>query len=288
MRTTTALLALLGLALAPFAAAADTAAPAAASAPAAARKQLPPEWFEINGQKYVLVSQISTVETNREFDRNMQIVRAQYTECKKIEQALQGASINDRSALSLRLSEASKALEQNNQLMLKTYAVSVETPVLARVDKSRIYAPVSEADYNKAKDAAGFKAENYIVTDKVKLALRNTIAGVADNFIFREDLQITTNLRQRVLRLTAAVDQATEEADKAKLRDELKKAKAVAEKNDAEVTAKLGFSVPNDFAVENESVKLFVPVTKETFDKWKAETEKPAADKAPAEAPAAK
>ena len=81
------------------------------------------------------------------------------------------------------------------------------------------------------------------------------------------------------------MSQATEESDKAKLRKELETAKAAAAKNESEVTAREGFALPTDFALEAEVTKLFVAVSKEQYDKWQAEQNKPAAT---AEKPAAK
>src|SRR6478736_1894036 len=63
-------------------------------------KTLPPEFFEVSGQKFVLVCKVETVEGNRNFEQAMQFLRSQYAESKNLSLRMKDASIADSNAIS--------------------------------------------------------------------------------------------------------------------------------------------------------------------------------------------
>lgn len=248
-------------------------ATAAPAAPAPAKF----EFIDAQGQKYVLVCSVKTVEANRQFQQNVQLVQNQFAEVKRLQQRIEEAlTIAEKDALKTKLLEVNKSLEQNNTLMAKTYGFSVLRQYIAEVGKTRLYTPVTDKEYDEAKAKPEFKADHYVVNETGKFAHIATIAGVPENNIFRQNVQLVQNQRQRLVQLKAAIDQAGAAADKTKLEEEFKKSEETLIKNNEEMSKTYGFSLTRNYVMEIEESKLFMAVTEEEFAKQKAESEKAA------------
>ena len=233
------------------------------------------ESMDVNGQKYVLVCGIKTVEANRQFQQNVQVVQNQLTQVKELQKRVEQAlTLVEKEALKKVLDDTNKSLEQNNALMAKTYGFSILRQYIAEIGKTRLYTPITDAEYDKAKADKGFSADHYIVNEKDKFAHIATISGVAENNIFRQNVQLVQTQRQRLVQLQAAVDQTKDAAEKAKLQDEFKKSEEVLLKNNADMTKQYGFSLTRNYVMEIEESKLFMAVTPEEFAKQKAEADK--------------
>jgi hypothetical protein len=243
--------------------------------------------MDANGQKHVLVCSIKTVEANRQFQQNVTVVQNQLAQAKELRKRIEQAMTTvEKEALTRVLAETEKSLEQNNTLMAKTYGFSILRQYIAEVGKTRLYTPITDAEYDKAKAEKDFKADHYIINENGKFAHVATIAGVAENNIFRQNVQLVQTQRQRLVELKKAIDQTKDADAKKKLEDEFKKSEETLVKNNEEMTKTYGFSLVRNYVMEIEESKLFMSVTEEEFAKQKAESEKAGATKAPAPAPA--
>lgn len=246
------------------------------------------EFMEANGQKHVLVCSIKTVEANRQFQQNVTVVQNQLAQAKALRQREADAFTTvEKEVIRTKIGEVEKSLEQNNTLMAKTYGFSILRQYIAEVGKTRLYTPITDAEYDKAKGEKDFKADHYIINENGKFAHVATIAGVAENNIFRQNVQLVQTQRQRLVQLKAAIDQTKDAEAKKKLEDEFKKSEETLVKNNEEMTKTYGFSLVRNYVMEIEESKLFMAVTEEEFAKQKAESEKAGAPKAPAAAPKA-
>ena len=169
--------------------------------------------------------------------------------------------------------------------MANTYGFSILRQYISEVGKTRLYTPVTDKEYEDAKVLKEFKEDHYIVNEKKeRFAHLATIAGVAENNIFRQNVQLVQTQRQRLVELKKAIDQTKDVDAKKKLEDEFKKSEETLVKNNEEMTKTYGFSLVRNYVMEIEESKLFMSVTEVEFAKQKAESEKAA----PATAGAAK
>lgn len=233
------------------------------------------DFLEINGQKFILVCSIKTLEANRQFQQNVQVVQNQLQQVKALQQRVEQAmTLVEKEALRKVLDDTNKSLEQNNTLMAKTYGFSLLRNYTVEIGKTRLFTPITDEEYAKAKDSADFKEENFVVNPQAKFAHMATIAGVAENNIFRQNVQLVQAQRQRLVQLQQAVEQTGDEAEKAKLQDEFKKSEETLLKNNEEMTKRYGFSLTRNYVMEIEESRLFMAVTPEEFAKQQEEAKK--------------
>ncbi len=232
------------------------------------------ESLEANGRKHVLVCSIKTVEANRQFQQNVTVVQNQLAQVKRLQQRIEEAlTLVEKEALKKVLDETNKSLEQNNTLMAKTYGFSILRQYLVEVGKTRLYTPVSDKEYDEAKTKPDFKEDNFLKNENGRFAHIATIAGVAENNIFRQNVQLVQAQRSRLVQLKAAIDQTKEAEAKKKLEEEFKKSEDTLLKNNEEMTKTYGFSLVRNYVMEIEEAKLYMAVTEEEFAKQKAEAE---------------
>ena len=238
------------------------------------------ESLEANGRQHVLVCSIKTVEANRQFQQNVTIVQNQLAQVKRLQQRIEEAlTLVEKEALKKVLDETNKSLEQNNTLMAKTYGFSILRQYLVEVAKTRLYTPVTDKEYDEAKTKADFKEDNFIKNENGRFAHIATIAGVAENNIFRQNVQLVQAQRNRLVQLKAAVDQTKDADAKKKLEDEFKKSEETLLKNNEEMAKVYGFSLVRNYVMEIEEAKLYMAVTDEEFAKQKEEADKKASVK---------
>lgn len=244
----------------------------------------PFEFIESQGRKNVLVCSIKTVEANRQFQQNVNVVQAQLQQVKTLRQREADAFTTvEKEAIRTKLGEVEKQLEQNNSIMAKTYGFSILRQYTVEIVKTRLYTPITDEEYTKAKAEKDFKEDHYIVNENGKFAHVATISGVAENNIFRQNVQLVQNQRQRLAQLQQAKEQTKDADAKAKLEEEFKKSEETLVKNNNDMAKTYGFSLVRNYTMEIEEAKLYMGVTDEEFAKQKAE-----AEKAGTAAPAAK
>lgn len=232
------------------------------------------DYIEQNGQKFIHVSTIGTVEANRQFMRNVNLVNQQRRQIALLEEARKIVSSEDaRSALAKEIDAAAKKLEENNATMAKSYGYSLARKYIHAVVKTRIFIKLTDDEYKKAKDDSATKPEDLLVRGDDKFRLIAVIPGVEENNLFRRNVQLVQAQRSRIVQMRQAAENASGE-EKAKLEEEIKKAEEVLVKNNEEMTKRYGFSLARDYLMEIEESKLYTLVNEEEFLK----AEKAAAD----------
>ena len=100
--------------------------------------------------KLIKISSLNSAKANKEFNRNVQLVRAQRDRLIDLQQQLQEADDDKKKA---QLEEEQKQLREkfqgNNQLMQDTYGFSLRHNYYMQVEKSSIYLIVTEAEFDR-------------------------------------------------------------------------------------------------------------------------------------------
>jgi hypothetical protein len=147
-KSTLLTLALTGSLLAALSFAADTkkaapaatkAAPAPAAAPAAPQQQ-----------KLVRVATLKSVEANREFQNNVQLLQAQRQQAVELGTALEKEpNAAKKKELKTKVDELMAKLNENNEKMVKAYGFSLNRNYSMIVETSHIYMFVSDEEAAK-------------------------------------------------------------------------------------------------------------------------------------------
>ncbi|TIH12066.1 hypothetical protein D0S45_19195 [Marinifilum sp. JC120] len=104
-----------------------------------------------NGQKQLLkMSTLSSVEANQEFQRNVQIMQLQRQRVIQLQTQLEQAQTKElKKSLKKELKAATKKLNENNELMVKTYGFSLNRNYVLVVEKAHIYLELSPEEAKK-------------------------------------------------------------------------------------------------------------------------------------------
>lgn len=235
-----------------------------------------PEIIEQNGRKLALVSTIKTVEANREFQNNVNVVQKQREIAidlkKRLDQAL---TPGEKAELQKRLDETVKSLDQNNALMAKTYGFSLLRNYVISFVKTRLYSPLTDEEFAKMPAEEKAKPDAIKTIDGKVFLYIAAINGIAENDIFRQNVQLVQVQRNRLVQLKQALDKATSEEDKTKLDEEFKKSEEVLKKNNEEMVKRYGFSLMRNYLLEVEEARLYTALSEE--EAKKAAEAKPAA-----------
>lgn len=228
-----------------------------------------------------MVSTINTIEANREFQQNVNIVQAQLNAVRELKHRIDVAITDpEKEALKKKFEEVSKSLEANNQLMAKTYGFSLTRNYLVQIVKTRLYMTVTDEEIKKIEEKAkenpnekkpeittvkGKDQEGKEIEEK-RLYIAS-INGVANNDIFRQNVQLVQTQRQRAAQLAAYLKQTTNDDEKKKIEEELKKSEETLQKNNDEMVKTYGFSLMRNYAMEIEESRLYTLVTDEELKK---------------------
>jgi hypothetical protein len=218
-----------------------------------------PEIIEQNGQKFALVATIKTAATNREFQNNVQIVQRQREVAADLKRRLdQAFTVGEKDAVQKKLDETLKSLNENNALMVKTYGFSLLRNYLIRFVKTRLYSPLTDEEYEKVTPEDKAKPDTIkTIEGKVYLYIAS-IDGVEANDVFRQNVQLVQNQRQRLIQIKQALDAATKEEEKAKLKEEFDKSEEVLKKNNDEMVKNYGFSLIRNYLLDVEESQLYI------------------------------
>jgi hypothetical protein len=114
----------------------------AAPAPAAAAAEKP--------QKLVRVSTLKTVEANREFQANVQIMQAQRQAAVELNAAHdKETNAAKKKEIKAKLDEAMAKLNENNQKMVKAYGFSLDRNYTLVIETAHVYMFVSDEEAAK-------------------------------------------------------------------------------------------------------------------------------------------
>lgn len=106
-------------------------------------------------QKLVRVSTLGTIEANREFQANVQLVQAQRQAAVELNAAIEKEKDPaKRKELKAGLDTLMAKLNENNNLMRKTYGFSLDRNYTVVIEKAHVYMFVSEEEAAKLEQAA--------------------------------------------------------------------------------------------------------------------------------------
>jgi len=109
-------------------------------------------------QKLVQVSTLSTIEANREFQANVQLLQAQRQAAVELNTALEREKdAAKQKELKGRLETLMTKLNENNALMRKTYGFSLDRNYSVVIEKAHIYMVVTEEEAAQLEQAAAKK-----------------------------------------------------------------------------------------------------------------------------------
>jgi hypothetical protein len=109
----------------------------------------------VDGQKIVRVCTLSSVDANREFQRNVQIMQAQRQAVIQLKAKLDEAKKDkEKEDLQKQLDEAIAKLNADNKKMFETYGFSLTRNYILVPEKAHVYMIVSDEEAKKIADAA--------------------------------------------------------------------------------------------------------------------------------------
>lgn len=105
-------------------------------------------------QKLVRVATLNTIEANREFQANMQLLQAQRQAAVELNSAYEKEKDGKKKKeLKTRLDELMARLNENNEKMQKAYGFSLTRNYTMQIEKSHIYLLVSDEEAAKIEKA---------------------------------------------------------------------------------------------------------------------------------------
>jgi hypothetical protein len=106
-------------------------------------------------QKLVKVSTLSTIEANREFQANVQLVQAQRQAAVQIQAALEKETdAAKKKELKGQFDAVMAKLNENNDAMRKAYGFSLDRNYTLEIEKAHVYMLVTEEEAAKLEAAA--------------------------------------------------------------------------------------------------------------------------------------
>ena len=109
-------------------------------------------------QKLVQVSTLNTIEANREFQANVQLLQAQRQAAVELNTAIEREKdAAKQKELKGRLEALMTKLNENNALMRKTYGFSLDRNYSVVIEKAHVYMFVSEEEAAQIEKAAAAK-----------------------------------------------------------------------------------------------------------------------------------
>ena len=109
-------------------------------------------------QKLVQVSTLNTIEANREFQANVQLLQAQRQAAVELNSAIEREKdAAKQKELKGRLEALMTKLNENNALMRKTYGFSLDRNYSVVIEKAHVYMFVTEEEAAQLEQAAAKK-----------------------------------------------------------------------------------------------------------------------------------
>ncbi len=109
-------------------------------------------------QKLVQVSTLNTIEANREFQANVQLLQAQRQAAVELNTAIEREKdAAKQKELKGRLEALMAKLNENNALMRKTYGFSLDRNYSVVIEKAHVYMFVTEEEAAQLEQAAAKK-----------------------------------------------------------------------------------------------------------------------------------
>lgn len=120
-------------------------------------------------QKLVRVSTLSTIEANREFQNNVQLLQAQRQAVVELDTALQKETdAAKKKELKTQLDGLLAKLNENNNAMRKAYGFSIDRNYTLVIETAHVYMFVTDEEAAKIEEAAKAEAAKKGETPKKK------------------------------------------------------------------------------------------------------------------------
>ncbi|WP_145928496.1 hypothetical protein OH491_24805 [Termitidicoccus mucosus] len=236
--------------------------PEVASAPAAAPANYP-QIIEQNDQKLAFVSAIRSVELNREFQHNVQVLQAQRTGVVELKKRVDEAKPEEKDALQKQLDEALKNLDANNTIMTKTYGFSLLRNYVIFFAKTRLYTPLNDEEFAKLSPEDRAKPDLIRTIDgRIHLYVAS-IESVGANEIFRRNVQLVQTQRENLVRLAQEIGNAKSDGERRRFQDELTKSEEVLKKNVEEFAKLHGITPLRPYLIEVEESLIYTPLSED-------------------------
>lgn len=233
---------------------------AAASAPGPVNY---PQIIEQNDQKLAFVSAIRSVELNREFQHNVQVLQAQRTSFMELKKRVDEAKPEEKDALQKQLDEALKKLDENNTIMTKTYGFSLLRNYVILFAKTRLYTPLNDEEFGKLSPEDRAKPDLIRTIDgRVHLYVAS-IESVGANDIFRRNVQLVQAQREHLVQTSQALANATTDDEKQKLQEEITKSEEVLKKNVEDFAKFHGITPLRPYLIEVEESLIYTPLSED-------------------------
>lgn len=101
----------------------------------------------------VKVASLNTIDANKEFQRNVQLVQQQRSLAAELLSKIENVQDEDEhNKLQSELDTLQQKLNENNQLMFKTYGFSLNRNYVLTVEKSHIHMWVTQEEAKKIKE----------------------------------------------------------------------------------------------------------------------------------------
>jgi hypothetical protein len=105
--------------------------------------------------KLVKIATLNTVKDNQEFQANVQLVQAQRKRAVELNAAIEKEKdATKKKAMQKELDELMAKLNQNNDIMIKTYGFSLTRDYTLEIEKSNIYLHATEEEAARFEKAA--------------------------------------------------------------------------------------------------------------------------------------
>ncbi|MDR2674744.1 MAG: hypothetical protein LBC18_07730 [Opitutaceae bacterium] len=238
------------------------AGPGETPAPAAAPVNYP-QIIEQNGQKLAFVSAIRSVELNREFQHNVQVLQAKHANFVELKKRVDEAKPEEKDALQKQLDEALKNLDADNTVMTRTYGFSLLRNYVIFFAKTRLYTPLNDEEFAKLSPEDRAKPDLIRTIDgRVHLYIAS-IESVTANENFRRNVQLVQAQREHLVQTRQALDNAKTDDEKAKLQEELAKTEDQLKKNIEEFAKLHGITPLRNYLIEVEESWIYTPLSPE-------------------------
>jgi hypothetical protein len=233
---------------------------AVAPAPAPANY---PQIIEQNNQKLAFVSAIRSVELNREFQHNVQVLQAQRTGVVDLKKRVDEAKPEEKDALQKQLDEALKNLDSNNTIMTRTYGFSLLRNYVIFFAKTRLYTPLTDEEFAKLSPEDRAKPDLIRTIDGRVHFYIASIESVEANEIFRRNVQVVQAQRERLGQLTQELGNAKSDAEKKRLQDESAQTEETLRKNVEDFAKFHGITPLRAYLIEVEESLIYTPLSED-------------------------
>ncbi|MGJ8651882.1 MAG: hypothetical protein ACSHX8_01290 [Opitutaceae bacterium] len=203
---------------------------------------------------HIYIGQLEGIDTNLEFERNLQIMEAARQRASSLVQNI-SAEIDEakKAELQKEFDAQIAKLNEDNKTMIDTYKYSIDRNYSQVVTKARLYVKLTEDEIAAQKEK---KPDYTAPEDGFEQII--TINGVDQNLAFQRDTEMMQLVRQRIIQAKQALEVETDAAKKTEIQefiDQMVEQITAANKTMIE-TYKYSINREYQYIVENSDIYL--------------------------------